>query len=325
MGSKTYNQDTQKALFNYFTEKWHLRKSTRGWIRGDCPYCSGRDCFAVNPNSFRSKCFKDCGVERNPLMAILKLEGFQTLNEVKIFLKGFDWGDYKAVEVKRVKRRPIILPEHFSLLSIGNTQWGKFARQYIKNKRHLSPNKLALKGWGYCSDGSYKGRIIIPYYKQGHLIYFTSRQYIELSRNKFKNPAFEDFGIGKEMVIYNEDALYIYQKVYLVESIMNAETLGDKAIAIGGKAISPYQKDIILNSPITSIVMILDRDAYKETLKLALELIGEKRIKIIWLPEAYDTDGKQKDVNAFGRAFIKGLENTSRYLSYNEVYSLYLK
>ena len=315
---KTYNPKIQKALYNYFTDKWHLKSSRNGWIRGDCPFCQGNNCFGVNPSNHRINCFKKCGCGTDPIRGITQLEGFTTISQTITYLNGFDWGEYKAPIQKKVKKKKVVLPEHHIPIILGDDEWAKRARAYLEKKRRLKVNNLALKGWGYCSEGEYKGRIIMPYYKKGELIYFTSRQFINLQKNKFKNPAFEDFGIGKEMVIYNEDALYLYRKCYVVESIMNAETLGDKAIAIGGKSISAYQKNIIMDSPVESLVIILDPDAKKEAFKLALDLIIEKRIKILQLLPP-------NDVNDLGKKAILEMEKSSRYLSYAEVYSLYIK
>src|SRR5690606_20249091 len=126
-------------------------------------------------------------------------------------------------------QKPAELPVGFTLLSLGNSMVSKSARKYMR-ERGFKIKELSMMGIGYCARGEYKYRIIIPFYEAGRLIYFNARQFIELG-SKFKNPAIEDFGIGKNMLMYNVDALAIYNKIYLVESATNAITLGNNAVA----------------------------------------------------------------------------------------------
>ena len=45
----------------------------------------------------------------------------------------------------------------------------------------------------------------------------------------------------------------MYKTVYLCEGAINAQTMGEKGIASGGKAISRYQVNEIIKSPVEII------------------------------------------------------------------------
>jgi hypothetical protein len=168
-----------------------------------------------------------------------------------------------------------------------------------------------MKGFGYCIKGKYQGYIIMPFYYQGNLVYFNARNYLS-NGPKFNNPEIEEVGIGKSQLIYNIDALSLYDEVNTVESVFNAETLGDNTIATGGKIISNYQTATIIKSPVKRVTMILDPDALKESINEALKLSDYKEVRIVQLPE-------DKDVNDIGRLPTKIRIWKNRFLSYNEI------
>ena len=134
---------------------------------------------------------------------------------------------------------------------------------------------------------------------------------------KMKNPRNEDFGIGKSELIYNQDALFVYKTIEVVESITNALTLGERSVAILGKSISPYQLSMILSSPCESIHLLLDSDAYEKALTLALEICQHKSVKLIKMPT-------EQDVNDLGRKKAKDLIRDTPYLNWSELNRLRL-
>jgi len=135
--------------------------------------------------------------------------------------------------------------------------------------------------------------------------YFITRAYMT-NGPKFNNPKADEFGIGKAMLIYNVDCLEIYKTVYIVESVMNAKTLGDNATATDGKKISKYQLNIYKKSSVERFIIILDPDAYEEAIDLALELVMSKKVKVILLDEG-------TDVNDIGRKKTLAKAYNKRY------------
>jgi len=289
-----------------------MHKYRNGWLKGDCPACGKHDKFGVHIGRDKSNCFV-CGYGPKLMQLISEYEQVE-YNEAYKLISKQEQLEYKEPKAKLVEpKSDSILPESYKLVTLGGSETSKLMRRYVQ-KRGFKPNKVSLKGWGYCTKGKYKGHLIIPYYLNGRVVYFNARRVVG-NGPKFNNPTMDDIGVGKSMAIYNISALKLYKKIYLVESAMNAETLGDHAIGTGGKKLSPWQKDKILNSSAEKIVIILDPDALKEAIDLALELSFHKKIKVLMLPE-------DNDVNDIGKKATKALEDQAKWLSYMELLKL---
>lgn len=297
-------------LYTYFIERWGMRDYTRGWLKGECPFCGREDKFGVHLGTNKVHCFY-CDKVGTPLYTVAFIEKV-TIPEAKARIGSFEGLKYKDEIIQAYEQKPIILPIGYNLITRGKSQVGKSARAYLKNKRKLDIDRLADKGWGYCDEGPLFGYIIMPLYFRGNLVYYQTRNFLS-NGPKFNNPKIEDFGIGKTSLIYNVDSLWLYDSVNITESIINAETIGDNSIALLGKAISMHQRFTILSSPVKRITIILDPDAfYKNALPLAFDMIQYKQVKLINLPE-------QEDVNSYGRASTLLLKYNNRYLTYADL------
>lgn len=309
-----YNKDIKAKLYTYMKMVLGMRDYRRGWMKGDCPYCGKHDKFGVNLFLNRSNCFS-CGPKSQPFYLVMDLEKLTHKSEVFKVIENNDILDYyeKPIDNKVKDFQNLELPEGFKLLSLGNNQLAKSARSYIR-LRGFDPDEMSLKGWGYGSVGKYYGYLIIPIYLKGKLVYFTSRRFLG-NGPKFLNLELETNMVGKNMIIYNHEALFIYNKVRLVESIMNAETLGDNAIAINGKKLSSFQFNQLIKSPATHFTILFDHDAWEDTLNLCLKLVPFKNVKPVYFEDS-------KDVNDLGRKETYKKILKSKYLSYNEIIKL---
>lgn len=318
---KYFNRQLMGKLVSYFKGKLGVTPHATGWLRqGQCPECGKEKKFGINLWLNRSNCFS-CSYHPKPLDLIIKLEGLSTYNEVYSLLEAFEGVEYLETNLPILKEKPATLPESFRLLSLGQSYVANMARSYMR-KRGYNITSLTLKGVGYCVKGPYAFRIIIPFYEKGRLIYFNARQFIEVGE-KHKNPSKTEFGIGKSLIIYNKDALYLYNTAYLTESVTNALTMGDRGFAVGGKLVSEYQMGAIINSPCKRIVILLDPDAYWEALHTGLQLVKHKQIKVVKFPMSYK--GKEKpDVNDLGKKFVLSLIKQTPWQSYKELYKLFL-
>jgi len=300
------NKEKKAKLNEYFQKKLGMYVYNKGWIKGDCPSC-GEHKFGINISTDRTNCFK-CGYNPKPINLLMSLEKIDTTIQVYQILNNLTGIKYEDYEVERLEvKRDLVLPEGYKNIRFGNSTIAKAARKYLI-KRGFDINELSMAGFGYGTKDKYFGYIIMPYYENNQLIYFTTRLFIG-SGPKFNNPPVEDFGIGKNDIIYNKDSLYIYDKLYLVESITNARTLGDNAIAIGGKVLSVAQKNAIIKSPCSKIIIGLDRDAILYAVDIAFELIDYKKIKIMVMPY-------EEDINDIGRKKSLLISNKAKFLSY---------
>lgn len=305
------NKQIMKRLNTYFQKRVGMFVYKRGWLKGDCPSCGKEKKFGVNLGQNRTNCFV-CGYKKKPFEVMMDIEGFGNKSEGTSYLLNFE--ELEVIEyiadINKNEHKIAYLPPHFKSIMVGESQYAKSARSYLKG-RGFDIEKLALSGWGYCTEGKWKGYIIMPFYHRGNLIYFNARLYLG-SGTKHNNPPADEFGVGKNQIIYNIDALYKYKRIYLVESVMNAETLGDRAISIGGKTISQSQLTTIIRSQVEEVVIILDDDAIKYAIKLAMELCFYKKVKLIEVPE-------NKDVNDLGK--VETLKRVFRedFTNYNKL------
>lgn len=272
--------------------------------------------MGIHLENRKAHCFK-CLEAKSPIEVLMDIEGFKTFAEAAGFLQIQQEYEYYESYTRspKVEVRPIELPESFTLLSQGTSVYGKSARAYMIG-RGFKIDKLALKGVGYCTHGEYAGYIIFPFIRKGQLIYFQGRKYLA-NGPKMKNPPAEQYGIGKEQIIYNQDALFMYDRVYGVESITNAETLGDAAVATLGKHVSNYQLYNFIAAPCQRIILLMDPDAYKEAIETAMQIVNYKKVKVVKLPG-------DKDVNDLGRAKTLEFVKQSDYQGYNELFRLKL-
>jgi hypothetical protein len=303
-------------LFNYFNQRLNTKRSTHGYYRCDCPYCGGKFTFGINVEVNKAHCFK-CEEKPGTFGLLMYLENFETFNEVRNFLNIQQDYDLYTPEVKRknIEPRKIELPQGYNSIVLGSSVYARAARSYMK-RRGFDIEKLATKGVGYCDEGLYAGYIIFPFYTRGELVFWQGRKYLS-NGPKMANPPEDQIGMGKSQIIYNADAMYIYQTIYLVESITNAETIGDNAIATLGKDVSPYQLNMMLAAPFENIVILLDKDATNKAIELSMKLVNYKRVKLVRMP----TDD---DVNKIGRKATLNLVKSESYKKYMDFYKLKL-
>lgn len=306
------NKHARSKLYAYATKRLGLREYRRGWLKGTCPDCGRHDKYGFNISMNRTNCFV-CGYHPSPINVIMGLEGLSTFQEAWGYLKTYEGREYLEPVIERIETIDAVLPEGFKSLLLGDGQLGRRARNYIKG-RGFEVDEMAYKGWGYGTKGDYFGYIIIPFYVGGKLIYYNARRFVG-GGPKYMNPAIEDFGLGKSLIMYNIDALALYETVYLLEGAINAETLGDQGIATGGKKISHYQVSMIIKSDVENVIILLDPDAMQDAIKVGLDMAYHKRMKLIELPE-------DKDVNNIGKKKTLRYVNRASWLGYNDLLKL---
>lgn len=198
----------------------------------------------------------------------------------------------------------LILPEEYiSLTNIDNFSKltkleAKHALKFLR-KRGVTSEDIVKYNIGFCNEGPYENRIIIPSYDElGKLNYFTARAFIE-GIKKYKNPPTDSSSsIGWELYI-NWDA-----PIILVEGIFDALTIKRNVIPLFGKIIHEKLMKKLVSSSVDRIYIALDPDAIKKSLKYAEQLMAYgKEIFLVIL------DGK--DANEIGfKRFLNIIEKT---------------
>ena len=305
-----YNNSFKSKLYNYIlTSIPNAHPYKNGWVKADCPFCGKVQKFGVNVSMDRVNCFV-CGNNKcnSVLDLVVELEDLETYSSAKQFIESGQESGYTFKEEKYELRehKDILLPEGFRNLSMGTSTIAKSARAYVKG-RGFEITKASRNGWGYGTKDKYFGYLIIPFTTEGKLTYFNARLFMG-SGPRYNNPESDVTGLGKSFIWYNHDALYMYKTIYLCEGVFNAVTIGDKAVASGGKFVSRYQVNELIKSPVERVILCLDRDAIDKAVELALKLVDFKKIKLIIFPEGLDA-------NDLGHKKTMRLIYNSRYLS----------
>ena len=302
-------------LYNYFISRLGGYRYRRGWMRiPTCPYCGREEKLGVNLSMYRTNCFR-CNAHPSPAQLIMDIEGFTEYHELINFLNNgqFDELQFKEEKIELAESKPIYLPEGFRNISLGNSQLAKSIRGYVK-KRGFSIEDFSRYGIGYGTKGSTYGYLIIPFYYQGQLRYYNARNVIGKGP-RYNNPDKDITGLGKQFLIFNHDALEMYRSVFICEGALNALTMGDRAIATMGKAISKYQINELLKAPCERYVILLDFDARDYAINLALKLVAYKKVKVVLFKD-------NRDVNDLGKKAVLKMVYKTRYQSYQDLIKL---
>jgi hypothetical protein len=166
------------------------------------------------------------------------------------------------------------------------------AYNYLVLDRKISKELILKFKLGFCLEGRYKKRIIIPSYDEYGLInYFIGRNY-DFSKKGII--PYDNVKANKDQIIFNEGLINWDSTIYLVEGLFEFLSFPINTIPLLGKTISTalFNK---LNKYKPNIVILLDPDAFKNAIELYYTLysiyIGcEDRVKIIELPFEKDFD-----------------------------------
>jgi DNA primase len=202
-----------------------------------------------------------------------------------------------------VSTEALALPAEY--IALNNIYLDKVAQIEAKHalkfltKRNVTKDDIVKYNIGFCKEGLYGGRIIIPSYDaNGILNYFVARAYKESDR-KYKNPPVASKEvIGLELYI-NWDA-----PIILCEGMFDAITIKRNVIPLLGKVLHNKLMEKLVKSSVDRIYIALDNDAKKDALKHAEKLMSYGK-------EVYMVELEGKDANEIGfESFLNTLEHT---------------
>lgn len=129
-------------------------------------------------------------------------------------------------------------------------------------ERGLTDEDILRYNLHYCLSGVYQNRIIIPSYdSDGVLNYFVGRDFYK-GGMKYKNPPIPKDIIGFDLYI-NWD-----EPIVLCEGVFDAIAIKNNSIPLFGKTILPKLYEKIIKNRVKHIIISLDEDAFKDSLKM---------------------------------------------------------
>lgn len=186
-------------------------------------------------------------------------------------------GEFKVEYVEELKgtgadKRPerkyddVKLPHEFRTLTKSwRSPYYDAAIAYLA-QRGIGPDEILRWKLGYCEDGEYRGRIIIPSFDEfGHLNFWVGRSF-------YDNPTKYKSGNFSKDIVWNDYQVDWEKPVTLVEGPFDAFKAGPNAIALQGTILH----DKLLLKIVTSgvpVYVALDLDAVDKSFGIMEELL----------------------------------------------------
>ena len=224
----------RKLQVNIQTQKWHCWVSNTG----------GRNLFQL---------FKRVNASREQFNELVELVGEPKYSRVK----------------KQDKKDLVRLPDEYKPLWNGGDGIVKRHALTYMYKRGFTDDDILKHNIGYCDEGKYSNRIIIPSYdSDGQLNFFVGRDFYK-SKLKYLNSFTSKDVIGFDLFI-NWD-----EPIILCEGVFDAMSFKRNAIPLFGKTMSKRLHKKILQQKVKKVFLALDDDAKLDAMKISEKLMNE--------------------------------------------------
>jgi DNA primase len=239
-------------------------------------------------------------------VTLLKKLGVSTdkILEMKKYFKS------DKTSIENHKPTTVTLPEEFISLNITpkkNQLEFRHAMAYLK-KRNITDCDIKKYNIGYCASGRFKNRIIIPSYdKNGSINYFIARSFEKEASLKYDAPS-----VSKTDIIGFEYFINWKIPVVLCEGSFDAIAIKRNAIPLFGKTIPKALMMKLVESEVKTVYLALDKDAIKESMTYAENLINMGK-------EVYLVELEGKDPSDLGFENITKLLHKATQLTFTDL------
>ncbi len=267
-----------KLQVNVETGKWHCWVSNQG----------GHNLFQL---------FKKVGASH------------QHFDELKELIGDFS---YSTKSKKTEEKETISLPDEFKPLWNGNDSIVKRHALNYLYKRGITDSDILKYNIGFCDEGLYSNRIIVPSYDEnGNLNFFVGRDFYT-STLKYRNTPTTKDVIGFELFInWNEP-------IILCEGVFDAMAFKRNAIPLFGKTITNKLQKTIIEKRVKTIYLALDNDAIQDAIKISDNFINNgidvRMMKF-----------KEKDPSEIGFENLIGQLNQTNQTKFSDLMKMKLK
>lgn len=197
----------------------------------------------------------------------------------------YEYVNKDGEKVERVDRKIIIPSEYISLADKQSLGVYRRAYQYL-NGRGITNELIKKYNIGWCYDGKYADKIVIPSLdEEDNWNYFVTR-----AIDKNTKPKYMNCDADKEMIIFNEALIDWDKWVFLVEGPFD-HIATPNSIPMLGKGIYPLLHQTIYEKAKNKIVVLTDPDAVDEGVEFYRQLDGGRllgKILINFMPKYYD-------------------------------------
>jgi DNA primase len=278
-----------------------------------CPLCHHRKKkLEINLDTGEWHCWvcNAAGLSVKSLFKNLKINGSYYTELFEIYGKSnYKHKSFAADEIR------LSLPSEFSPMS-EKTHKESFefsnALSYLSG-RGISTEDILRYNIGYCEQGDYHHRIVIPSYDStGQINFFSSRAYYDTTTIKYKNPPWSKNIVGFELFVnWNEP-------ITLVEGAFDAIAIRRNAIPLFGTTLPDALMSAIIENKVQRINIVLDNDAIKKAVEIYtdIELLNVQKIHVHLIKL------KDKDPSVLGYEKVNELISKSKPFGFSDlVYS----
>ena len=247
---------------------------TKGWVNIQCPFLGCSDPswhLGINLDSLLIHCYV-CGAKGSVERVVQEIDKC-SFNKAQKIIEEYNNEDEIRISkpLFRSEREveQCILPDNIDKI------FHKRHREYLKN-RNFNPDYLIQKYnlMSVYNIGRYKFRIIIPYYYNGKLICFNTRDITDKAKLRYQFCDTENSVIEVKHTFYNIDT--VKDKCIIVEGPSDVWRMGDGCIAVSGKQFTKEQLLMLREKEIKKVLVLYDADDSEEKIgeTLANNLTG---------------------------------------------------
>ena len=261
------------------------RNVTAGWANTACPFCGDKsNHLGINLTSKNISCWK-CATKDNIFKLIMEYEDCS-------FGKALAIARTYQNYLKEHVQRETVYAEKFIVPTGVTDKPTKNHIDYLKN-RDFNPNHI-INTFGLLFGGpigTYKHRIIIPYFLNKKIVTFSARSIAKEPKVKYLLYPFEKSILDPKRTIYNIDS--VQNTIMIVEGPTDAWRLGAGAGATSGVQFTSYQLAMLQQKQIKNGFLIFDGEAQEEAHKMASQLNFMDHVEVIDIGE--DDPGSMTD------------------------------
>jgi len=226
--------------------------------------------------------------------------------ERMVEMKGYFKGDRTKIEDTETTR--VFLPKEFiSMTENDKSLEYRRATVYLKN-RGINESDVRKYNIGYCKEGRYRNRVIVPSYdKNGQVNYFIARSFEKEPYQKYDAPS-----VNKTEIIGLEYHINWTVPVILCEGIFDAIAIKRNVVPLFGKSITKALMLKLVESQVKTVYLALDKDALKEALTYSEQLINLGK-------EVYLIELQGKDPSDLGFTSMTELLQKAKPLTFGEL------
>lgn len=250
----------------------HYRKTGSEYLFS-CPFCKHhKPKFSINLNK-GAKCWV-CDWSTPSLFRVVKR--FGNYSQISLWAsmeETVEITDFSKDMFEKPdnfeKEEVIKLPEEF--ISLANKVLPRAAAFPLSYLRGRGVSKSDIQYWkiGYCPNGEYSQRIIVPSFNNDGYVNFFAARAFDRTWPRYKNPP-----VQRNNMIFNELYIQWEEPINLVEGAFDAIKAGPNSIPILGSTLREnsklFQMIIKHNTP---VYIALDKDAEKKSNKIVKSLM----------------------------------------------------